>query len=77
MACHFCDRPAPGDSGRCSQHQAQKYATVDLVCQNPNCPRQGAPFRRYGSWLAERQGRGHYCSNRCKGQATTDAETLR
>jgi hypothetical protein len=29
------------------------------------------------SWLAEREGRGHYCSNRCKGLATGDVVELR
>jgi hypothetical protein len=45
-----------------------------LVCKNPDCPRNGEPFTRPASWLAGREGRGNYCSNRCKGLATKHAQ---
>jgi hypothetical protein len=66
LPCQWCDLPAPGDSGRCRRHQAKKYATVELVCEWKDCPRNGEPFTRYGSWLREREGRGRFCSDRCE-----------
>jgi hypothetical protein len=63
MSCVYpgCDRPAPGNSGRCGQHAAKGDPPVSLVCQQ--C---GETFNRYGSWLREREGRGRFCSDRCE-----------
>ncbi len=59
-----CDAPAPGRSGRCGDHAARGEPAVELTCD-----RCGRRFTRPVSWLAEREGRGRYCSNRCKGEA--------
>jgi hypothetical protein len=61
-----CDQPAPGKSGRCGEHAARGEPSVELVCQYEPC---GKTFVRPVSWLREREGRGHYCSNECKGLA--------
>lgn len=66
-----CSAPAPGKSGRCNRHQAGGEPPVDLICQ---CC--GEAFQKPVSWLKGRPGRGHYCSNTCKGRAI-DAEELR
>jgi len=64
-----CTEPAPGRSGRCGEHAARvKYETLELVCDQ--C---GEQFTRPGSWLREREGRGTYCSNRCKGAAFAES----
>ena len=66
-----CSMPAPAGSGRCGRHRARGEASVELTCQH--C---GKTFTRPRSWLAEMEGRGHYCSNRCKGKGTMSAEAL-
>jgi hypothetical protein len=59
-----CNKPAPGKSGRCGDHRARGEPAIELVCQD--C---GRTFVRPVSWLREREGRGHYCSNEHKGLA--------
>jgi hypothetical protein len=61
-----CNKPAPGKSGRCGDHRARGEPAVELVCQYEPC---GKTFVRPVSWLREREGRGHYCTNECKGLA--------
>ena len=63
-----CEAPAPGRSGRCGDHAARGEPAVELWCQF--C---GARFTRPVSWLAELEGRGHYCSNECKGKAFSES----
>lgn len=65
-----CDKPAPGKSGRCGDHAARGEPAVELVCQYEPCSKT---FVRPVSWLREREGRGHYCSNECKGRAFDEA----
>jgi hypothetical protein len=60
--------PALGDSERCTGHAARGDPAVELVCQH--C---GETFMRPVSWLRGREGRGHYCSNECKGKAFDEA----
>jgi predicted transcriptional regulator len=55
-----------GPSGRCGHHAAKGEPQVVLVCEYEPC---GKAFTRYVSWLREHEGRGHYCSNECKGKA--------
>jgi hypothetical protein len=64
-----CDppAPAPGLSGRCGKHAARGEPAVELECQYQYCEKKR--FVRCVSWLAEGEGRGHYCSNECKGKA--------
>jgi hypothetical protein len=56
--------PALGDCERCTGHAARGDPAVELVCQH--C---GKTFMRPVSWLRGREGRGHFCSNKCKGLA--------
>lgn len=67
-----CGAPAPGRSGRCGKHRARGVPAVELICQ-----RCGETFLRPQSWLDGLEGRGHYCSNRCKGLGTADVDRLR
>jgi hypothetical protein len=59
-----CPTPALGRSGRCGDHAARGEPAVELTCRQ--CAKK---FVRPRSWLAEREGRGSFCSNECKGLA--------
>jgi hypothetical protein len=65
-----CDEPAPGPSGRCGEHAAGvKYPAERRYCARPGCDEDMGLI--HGSRL--KQGRGVYCSNRCKGLAHEEA----